>query len=138
MAQSIETVWRGEIDWADVDAMGHVNNLAILRYIQSARIVLCGRLGVMPQRVAPAEGPIIAHIDVQFVAPLFYPGAVTVRSRLVSAGHTSFTVEHVVLDGGGGEAAREREVLVNYDYRAGEKRPLPQDFPRAACDDQGV
>ena len=130
MDAPVTTCWRGEIDWADVDGMGHVNNLAVLRYIQSARIEICVSLGVMPVRVAPEVGPIVAHIEIQYLAPLFYPGAVTVTSRLVGAGHTSFTVEHTVMDQGGREVAREREVLVNYDYRAGRKLPLPEDFPR--------
>ena len=128
MQDEITTAWRGDIDWADVDAMGHVNNLAILRYVQSARIALCDRLGVMPVRVSPRIGPIVAHIEIEYRHPLFYPGAVTVTSRLAAAGHTSFTAEHTIFDEAGHEIAFEREVLVYYDYQKGEKLPLPENF----------
>ena len=129
MADIHETEWRGSVDWADIDAMGHVNNLAILRYIQSARVVMCASLGVMREAVSPKIGPIVAHIDIQFRAPLKYPAEVCVLTRLVGRGRTSFELEHTVVDGEGRIVADEREVMVYYDYVRAVKASLPDNFP---------
>jgi len=35
------------IDWSDIDQFGHVNNVLIIRYVQSARIVLMEELQIL-------------------------------------------------------------------------------------------
>ena len=119
------------VDWADVDAMRHVNSLAILRYIQTARMNICRAAGVMPEYISPKEGPILASISVQYRKPLFFPGEAVVESRVTGCRETSFTLAHRVLDGEGDLAAEEMEVLVYYDYEAGRKLPLPAAFVEA-------
>ena len=124
----METTTRITVDWADVDAMGHVGNLAILRYIQSARVNICRAAGVMPEYISPKIGPIVASIDVRFRQPLFFPGEAVVISRVEGRRTTSFTLSHRVLDGEGNLIAEETELLVYYDYGAGHKIPLPAGF----------
>ena len=126
--EALKTTTKIAVDWADVDAMGHVNNLAILRYIQSARVNICRAAGVMPEYVSPKVGPIVAEIDVRFVKPLFFPGEATVESRVTGCRAHSFTLSHRVLDGAGHVVAEENEVMVYYDYTAGRKLPLPEAF----------
>ena len=128
----MQTTTRIAVDWADIDAMRHVNNLAILRYIQSARVNMCRAAGLMPEFAAPKEGPIVASISVRFCLPLFFPGEVVIESRVTGCRTTSFTLAHRVLDGEGNLAAEETEVLVYYDYEAGRKKPLPASFVGAA------
>ena len=129
--ETLKTITRITVDWADVDAMGHVNNLAILRYIQSARVNICRAAGVMPEYVSPKIGPIVGQIDVRFVKPLFFPGEATVESRVTGCREHSFTLAHRVLDGEGHLIAEESEVMVYYDYEAGRKLPLPEAFVEA-------
>ena len=124
----METTTKITVDWGDVDAMGHVSNLAILRYIQSARVNICRAAGVMPEYISPKVGPIIASIDVKFRRPLFFPGEAVVVSRVEGRRTTSFTLSHRILDGEGGLIAEESEVMVYYDYEAGRKIPLPEGF----------
>ncbi len=128
----MQTTTRISVDWADVDAMRHVNNLAILRYIQSARVNICHAAGVMPEYVSPKAGPIVASISVRFCRPLFFPGEVVIESRVTGCRTTSFTLAHRVLDGAGELVAEETEVMVYYDYAAGRKLPLPAAFVAAA------
>jgi acyl-CoA thioesterase FadM len=35
------------IDWSDIDLFGHINNLAILRYVQAARVNYLEIIGLM-------------------------------------------------------------------------------------------
>jgi acyl-CoA thioester hydrolase len=78
------------IRWADMDAMGHVNNTVYFRYMEQARVdwahAFARRLG----RDAYAnDGPLIVNASCTFFAPLAYPGEVEVRMFLDSPGRTS-------------------------------------------------
>ena len=111
------------IDWNDTDALGHINNLAILRYAQSARVVVSDRMG-MPAN-GQGIGPILASIQCRFFHPLYYPGTVTIRSRILSVRTTSFVLENEILDDEGRLAARTRDLVVCYHYQEKHKVPLP-------------
>ena len=129
----MRTITKITVDWADVDAMRHVNNLALLRYIQSARVNICHAAGVMPEYVSPKIGPIVAQIDVRFIKPLFFPGEVTIESRVTGCREHSFTLSHRVMNADGDVVAEENEVMVYYDYEAGRKLPLPDAFVNEFC-----
>ena len=60
------------IDWGDLDLLGHVNNIAISRYFQAARVEYCAHIGM---KVFPGmpTGPILAASRIQFTAQLFFP-----------------------------------------------------------------
>ncbi|MBQ8952820.1 MAG: thioesterase family protein, partial [Clostridia bacterium] len=126
--KTLKTIPKITVDWAYVDAMRHVNTLAILRYIQTARVNICRAAGVMPEFIAPKVGPIVASIEVKFRHPLFFPGEATVESQVTGCRTSSFTLAHRVLDAAGNLIAEESEVMVYYDYEAGRKIPLPEAF----------
>ena len=52
------------IDWSEMDLLGHVNNIAISRYFQAARIHYMDQVGL---KVFPGmeTGPILAAAKVQ-------------------------------------------------------------------------
>lgn len=70
------------IDWSEIDLFGHVNNLAILKYVQAARVNYLESIGLMQLQAETGIGPILASISSQFRKPLFYPGSVTVYSKV--------------------------------------------------------
>lgn len=64
-----------QIDWDDLDAFGHVNNLAILRYVQISRIRVCEEAWLMKGSIRPDHGPILAATGLQVSAPALLPGS---------------------------------------------------------------
>ena len=116
------------IDWSELDSFGHINNLAILRYAQTARLDYLERLGMMKVHGETGIGPVLASTTCQFRKQLFYPGQVTVRSRVDRFKTTSFHMRHVVLDDAGDCVAEMDDVLVMFDYARNEKRPIPERF----------
>jgi YbgC/YbaW family acyl-CoA thioester hydrolase len=70
------------IDWSELDAFGHVNNLEIMKYVQTARVKYLEKVGLMQLQSQENIGPILASIHCQFRKPLFYPGQVIVRSKV--------------------------------------------------------
>jgi acyl-CoA thioester hydrolase len=110
-----------------MDAFQHVNNVAYLRWFESARIAHFERAGLFGQM--PALGPILARQTIDYRFPLVYPDTVRVEAATLKLGNTSFTVglrltsvRHDKL-GAEGEA-----VVVMLDYRSGQKVALASDL----------
>ncbi|MGN6783194.1 MAG: acyl-CoA thioesterase [Marmoricola sp.] len=107
-------VYECPLRWADMDMLGHVNNVTWVDYLQEARIdmfaVHAGFSGVADL----AEGVVVVRHEVDFVAPLVFrrqPVLVDVWISEIRA--ASFTMAYEVYDEVGGEAGRpERKVYL--------------------------
>ncbi len=117
-----------QIDWSELDVLGHVNNLAILKYIQTARVNYLEAIGLMQSQAETKIGPILASITCQFRKPLFYPGRVTVLSTVVEIKNTSFRIRYAVCNERHETAAEALDVLVLYDFRKQCKLRIPADL----------
>jgi acyl-CoA thioester hydrolase len=114
-----------EVRFADVDAMGHVNNAKHLTYCETARIRYWTDVTGMP--ISPgtggAESLILAEARITYRAPIFHGEVVTVQTRAARIGRSSFTLEHRLLaavpDATPRLVAVSESVLVRYDYAAG-------------------
>jgi acyl-CoA thioester hydrolase len=116
------------IDWSEIDAFGHVNNLAIMRYVQTSRVECLGSVGLMQSQMDAGVGPILASIHCQFRKPLFYPGCVTVFTRIEAIRTTSFHVRHEIHNDRGELAAEAVDVLVLYDFERKVKAAIPAEL----------
>ena len=76
------------IRWGDMDAMGHVNNTAYFRYMESVRIECLYRVGGQPD--PRGEGPVIVNAFCNFIKQLEYPGDVLAKHYVTNPGRSSF------------------------------------------------
>jgi acyl-CoA thioester hydrolase len=87
------------VRWADIDSLGHVNNVAYVDYMQEARVDM---LAVHPGetgRYALGEGVVVVRHEVEFIRPLvfrFAPIRVETWVEDVRAG--SFTLRYRIGD----------------------------------------
>lgn len=119
-----------QLRWADLDLLGHVNNVRFLEYAQEARIkflTLLDAHGVLPRRPAVV---VRQEIDYDHVLELT-DAPVHVRVHVVAVGRASVTVEQVVEAAATPEQpdraqvfARVRSVVVGFDAAAGRSVPL--------------
>ena len=116
------------IDWSELDDFGHVNNLAIMKYVQSARILLLDSVGLMLSWSEEGIGPILASIHCQFRNPLFYPGQVTVYSKVDEIKNTSFRIQYEVYNDRKEMAAEAKDIIVLYDYSKQTKMSIPEEL----------
>ena len=122
------TSMRLRIDWSEVDSFGHVNNLAILRYAQTARLNYMEETGMMRFHTETGIGPVLASTSCQFKKQLFYPGHVTVNSLVDHIKNTSFHMRHTVLNVDHECVAEMHDVLVMFDYKKNIKQRIPEIF----------
>jgi acyl-CoA thioester hydrolase len=118
------------IDWSEIDIFGHVNNLAIMKYAQAARVKLLEDVGLMQMYHEVKKGPTLASIKSQFIKPFFYPGKITVYSRVEQIKNTSFELLHHICNENGEVAARINEIIVFFDFVKNTKLQLPDDIRR--------
>lgn len=123
-----------DVQWGDMDALGHVNNTRYLTWFESARIALFARIGLAS--VAPLTvGPILATTTCDFLRPVVFPARIEVGVRVASIGETSVTMEYEVRDAAAKATlyARGTSVVVVIDYGTMQKLRVPDDV-RAAID----
>ena len=116
------------IDWSEVDSFGHVNNLAILRYAQTARLNYMEETGMMRFHTETGIGPVLASTSCQFKKQLYYPGHVTVNTVVDHIKNTSFHMRHTVLNEDLECVAEMHDVLVMFDYNKNIKQSIPEIF----------
>jgi acyl-CoA thioester hydrolase len=116
------------IDWADIDAFGHINNVAIMNYIQAARVNYLESIHFMQVQPETKIGPILASVSCRFLNPLFYPGQVTVYSKVDLVKNTSFRILHSLVDDKGMVAAEAQDIIVLFDFGNGSKLAIPEEL----------
>jgi acyl-CoA thioester hydrolase len=116
MSSDWQWLTRDTVRWADVDAMGHVNNAVFSTYIEQARIEALGGL----------ESFILARVEIDFRDQVRVGETVEVRTRCSRIGTKSLDLEHEVV-AGGRLAAEAKSVLVGFDYESESSVELSDD-----------
>jgi len=116
------------IDWSDLDVFGHVNSLSFLRFVQAARVHYWEQIGLYQSFLADRRGPMLASVRCDFRKPLFYPGLVTVRTQIAFIRTTSFGLAYTLFNDAADVTAEASDVMVMFDYAAGQKMPFPAVF----------
>lgn len=106
----------------DTDALGHINNTRLPAWFELARNDLF-RL-FTPDLDPHKWALIMARLDVEFRAELFYGENIEIRTWLSRLGNSSFTVTQEAWQNGR-LGARGNTVLVHYDHDAKQAAPLP-------------
>lgn len=116
---------RFPIRWGDMDAMGHVNNVAYFRYMETVRIEWMVSVGALPE--PGGEGPVIANAFCNYLTQLEYPGEVLAKLYVANAGRSSFdmylTLERV--DQPGQVYANGGATTVWVDFPKQKSAPMP-------------
>lgn len=113
------------IAWGEMDAFGHVNNVAYFRYFESARIAYFSALGYLDLVRTTGVGPILAATECRFRLPLAYPDTITVGARVTEVHEDEFLMRYVVVSHAHGRVAAEGSGrIVSYDYEQKRRAPL--------------
>jgi acyl-CoA thioester hydrolase len=118
--------------WGDQDAFQHVNNVAYLRWCETARVEYFRAIGLSAPAPPQGLGPILARITCQYRRPLLYPDTVAVGSRVTAVGNSSIRMEHAIFSRATGEIAAESDsVIVTVDYSTGKSVRVPENVREA-------
>jgi len=113
------------LDWSEQDLYGHINNVSYFKYQQAARVNFWEAIGLTAQDGTEGLGPLLAAANMRFVLPLHYPGTVRLETEVSFLKNTSFGLHHRMYDEAGTLCAEGEDVVVAFDYSAGEKKLIP-------------
>ncbi|MFZ9889337.1 MAG: acyl-CoA thioesterase [Myxococcota bacterium] len=115
------------VQWGEMDAYQHVNNVTYLRWFETGRAAYFDAAQLWKRGTPDALGPIFHSVQCRYRVPLTFPDDVEIGVRVVEVGVDRFTVEHAVFSRAHGCVAAEgRGVVVAYDFQAKTKALLPQ------------
>jgi len=84
------------VQWGDMDAFNHVNNVMYFRYFESARIAYFNQLELMGNDSANEVAPILAETSCRYKFPLTYPDEILVGARVIENHSHGFLMEYAV------------------------------------------
>ncbi len=85
--------------WADMDSLGHVNNVTYVDYLQEARVDMLRVHTPESASTDLAEGVVVVRHDLEFLAPLvFRPEPVRIETWATHIRAASFELRYEILD----------------------------------------
>lgn len=121
-------IYRCPLRWADLDPLGHVNNVVYVDYLQEARVDMLRTHGPAAGTGDLAEGVVVVRHEVSYLAPLtfgFEP--VTIESWVTEIRAATFTLAYEIFHERDGERhvyLRARTVLTPYVFASERPRRL--------------
>lgn len=122
------------IQWGDMDAFNHVNNIMFFKYFETARIQYFEEIGLIENMKKTNIGPILAHTSCKFIKPITYPDTIAVGASVKSIGNTSFIMEFTINSKKNKLSATGDAVMVVIDYNKGLKTSIPENILQAIKD----
>ena len=128
-------VRRVEVRFRDLDALGHVNHVVYLSYVEQVRTQYFH--DVMGIRVPAGLTWVIATVSCEYLLPLAFCDVVDVGWRISRLGGASAEYEFVLMRGTE-LVARGSGVLVNSDQRAARSATIPDEWRAKSAAFEGI
>ena len=124
------------VQWGEMDAFNHVNNVMYIRWCETARIALFRELwgdkGINMKEILEGNGvgPILANFNINYRLPLTYPDEVIIHTQVSQIGNTSFKLKQALFSKklGNTLVADATSVVVMVNYKTGDKYTLNQNI----------
>jgi acyl-CoA thioester hydrolase len=103
----VRHVYDCPLRWADMDSLGHVNNVVYVDYLQELRVDMLRVHAPGPEASDLAEGVVVVRHDLEFVRPLVYRDRpVRVEAWCEQVRAASFQLGYEVVDPDGSDGDR--------------------------------
>jgi len=124
-----------KIEWGDMDALLHVNNIEYLKYFQVARIAYFEKINsdsVFGETPIPL---ILASTQCKFIYPLTFPDSVSVGVRVDAMADQYFTMKYAVVSQKHQRLAAIGDAkVVMFDYVNNKKTSIPNEIRKTIID----
>ncbi|OPH36549.1 acyl-CoA thioesterase [Moraxella atlantae] len=124
--QDYDVIYPQIVDWGDMDAFNHVNNVVYYDYAQRARVYLLQLLGMFNQY----NTTVVVASSCRFVRPVVFPDTLAIGIRITHIGTTSMTYSYHYVSQVQQEVVATAESVLVFVDRNGQKRPISDDERR--------
>jgi acyl-CoA thioester hydrolase len=122
-----------EIRFADIDAMGHVNNAVYLSYFEQARIKFF-RDAIGRKWDWQTQGILVARNEIDYKKPVFLNDRIIIRVECTHIGNKSFSLSYHVLrfiQDASEVCTDGKSILVCFDHSTHRSIPVPPQWRMA-------
>lgn len=116
------------IDWSEMDTYQHVNNINFMKYMQSARVQFWDVTGLAKLYDETKKGPMLVSTKCDFKHPLFFPGNVTIETKVEFIKNSSFGLHHMLYNDDGVLCAEGHDVAVCFDFNTDQTFKVSDDL----------
>lgn len=114
------------VQWGDMDAAQHVNNVVYLEWVQAARVAFYRSLNEGSLHNDSDIGPILAWQECKYIKPVTYPDTVIVGIKKVETLEDRIITEAKIFSKNCQDlVAISRQQTVAFDFKLRQKAPLP-------------
>jgi acyl-CoA thioester hydrolase len=123
------------IEWGDMDALQHVNNIEYFKYFQAARIAYFEKINSDSVFGETPISLILASTQCKFIYPLAYPDSISVGVRVDTMADQYFTMKYAVVSQKHQRLAAIGDAkVVMFDYVNNKKASIPSEIRKTIID----
>ena len=123
------------IEWGDMDALQHVNNIEYFKYFQAARIAYFEKINSDSVFGETPISLILASTQCKFIYPLAYPDSISVGVRVDAMADQYFTMKYAVVSQKHQRLAAIGDAkVVMFDYVNNKKTSIPNEIRKTIID----
>lgn len=120
------------VRWGDADALGHVNNVKYIRYLESGRVAYCDDVLNIHFSPSMKAGWILADLQCSYVQQVHYPAELVVCTAITKIGRKSVTiVSNIYHQGDDKPVLTSQGIMVWFDYETQKTEVVPQSVREA-------
>ncbi len=123
------------IEWGDMDALQHVNNIEYFKYFQVARIAYFEKINSDNVFGETRISLILASTQCKFIYPLAYPDSISVGVRVDTMADQYFTMKYAVVSHKHQRLSAIGDAkVVMFDYVNNKKASIPSETRKTIID----
>ena len=123
------------IEWGDMDALQHVNNVEYFKYFQVARIAYFEKINSDSVFGETRISLILASTQCKFIYPLAYPDSISVGVRVDTMADQYFTMKYAVVSHKHQRLSAIGDAkVVMFDYVNNKKASIPSETRKTIID----
>ncbi len=123
------------IEWGDMDALQHVNNIEYFKYFQVARIAYFEKINSDSVFGETRISLILASTQCKFIYPLAYPDSISVGVRVDTMAGQYFTMKYAVVSHKHQRLSAIGDAkVVMFDYVNNKKASIPSETRKTIID----
>lgn len=117
------------VRYADIDTLRHVNNVAVLEYVETARTVYYQASGIWDGEMRGGFGMVVASVKIDYLVSICYGDELRIGIKVTKLGTKSLRFRFQVERADGSTVfARGEVVMVAYNHAEDHSQPVPQDW----------
>lgn len=125
-----------QLRFSDIDKFGHINNSVYFSLFDMCKTRYF--IDVLGQHVFDSLGIVVAHVNADFLAPIFYPDEIVLQTKITHLGTKSFTLLQRAINTRTKEVKCEcTTVMVFFDTVHNRSMEMPESFKMKIAEYEG-